>query len=142
MKIKPKVSVLVSTYKSERFIEGCLQSIASQTLCQRGFVEIIIIDANSPENERMVAEEFAERFPQIPLIYHRTTERIGLYAAWNLAIRMASGQYITNANTDDRHAPGCFERIATSLPHQTSLGVNSFPPQDAKTSMYTLPSMR
>ncbi len=110
-----KVSAIVSTYKSERFIEGCLRSLTEQSLFQAGKVEIIVIDANSPENERDIVEMFQKTFSDHKITYHRTNERIGLYAAWNLGVQMAAGSFITNANTDDRHSPRCLEKLASAL---------------------------
>lgn len=116
-----KVSAIVSTYNSEEFIRGCLQDIVEQTLYQTGELEIVIIDSCSPENERAIVEEFQSFYPNI--IYERTSEREPLYTAWNRAIRMARGQYITNANTDDRHRFDALEKMATSLDLNREIGL-------------------
>ena len=44
-----KVSAIVSVYKAERFIKGCLEDLLSQTLFQKGDLEIIIVNSGSPE---------------------------------------------------------------------------------------------
>jgi glycosyltransferase involved in cell wall biosynthesis len=108
-----KVSAIVSTYNSEEFIRGCLQDLVDQTIYQQGKLEIVIIDSCSPENERAIVEEFQAIYPNI--IYERTSEREPLYTAWNRAIKLARGQYITNANTDDRHRFDALEKMATYL---------------------------
>jgi glycosyltransferase involved in cell wall biosynthesis len=56
-----KVSVIVSTYKSAEFIWGCLEDLVTQTLYEKGEVEIIIIDSASPENEGEIIKEFQEK---------------------------------------------------------------------------------
>jgi tetratricopeptide (TPR) repeat protein len=38
-----------------------------------------------------------------------------MYQAWNRAIKIARGTYITNSNTDDRHEPTACERLAHHL---------------------------
>ena len=110
---------MVSTYKSERFIRGCLEDLVAQTIFAR--TEVIVIDSASPENERATVETFQKDHSNIH--YLRTPQRETLYAAWNRGIRMATGRYITNANTDDRHAPIAFERLASYLDQHPAVGV-------------------
>ncbi len=109
--IQYKVTAIVSVYKAERFLRACLEDLVQQTIFSD--TEVIIIDACSPENEQAIALEFSAKYPNIQ--YVRTPVRETLYAAWNRGIRMAKGEYITNANADDRHAPNAFERLASEL---------------------------
>ncbi len=112
-KIQLKVSAIVSTYNSEIFIRGCLQNLVQQTLYQKNQLEIIVIDSGSEQDELSIVLEFQEKYPNI--IYERTSERESVYAAWNRAIKMSQGEYITNANTDDRHRPDALELMASYL---------------------------
>jgi glycosyltransferase involved in cell wall biosynthesis/cellulose synthase/poly-beta-1,6-N-acetylglucosamine synthase-like glycosyltransferase len=108
-----KVSAIISTYNSEKFIRGCLQDLVEQTLYEKGELEIIVVDSASPQNEKSIVQEFQKKYPNI--IYERTSERETLYAAWNRAIKMSRGCYITNANTDDRHRFDALEVMANYL---------------------------
>ena len=108
-----KVSAIVSTYNSEKFIRGCLQDLVEQTLYKKGEVEIIVIDSNSPQNEHTIVLEFQAKYPNI--VCERTEVRETLYASWNRAIKMSRGVYMTNANTDDRHRPDALEIMANYL---------------------------
>ena len=108
-----KVSAIVSTYNSEKFIRGCLQDLVEQTLYKQGQLEIIVIDSGSQENEQSVVREFQAKYPNI--VYDRTSDRETLYAAWNRGIKMSRGAYMTNANTDDRHRPDALEIMAKYL---------------------------
>jgi glycosyltransferase involved in cell wall biosynthesis len=116
---QPLVTALVSTYKSERFIRGCLEDLAAQTIFAR--TEVIVIDSASPENEAAIVREFHKTHPNIR--YLRTPQRESLYAAWNRGIALATGRYLTNANTDDRHAPTAFEKLASYLDDRPAIGV-------------------
>lgn len=108
-----RVTAIVSTYKSERFIRGCLEDLINQTLYSKGELEIVIIDSASPENEGDIVREFKKSYQNIQHI--RTSERESLYASWNRGILAASGRYITNANTDDRHRADSLEVMAMTL---------------------------
>ena len=108
-----KVSAIVSTYNSEEFIRGCLQDLVDQSLYKKGYLEIIVIDSASEQNEQLIIREFQSKYPNI--IYERTLERETLYASWNRGIKIARGDYITNANTDDRHRPDALEVMASYL---------------------------
>lgn len=107
----PLVSAIVSTYNSERFIRGCLEDLERQTMADK--LEIIVVDSNSPQNERTIVEEFQKKYSNI--VYIRTQERETLYGAWNRAVKAARGKYLTSANTDDRHRKDALEILARTL---------------------------
>jgi len=110
-KTSPLVSAIVSTYNAERLIRGCLEDLEAQTIADR--LEIIVVDSGSQQNEWAIVKEFQQRYDNI--VYLRTAKREGVYTAWNRGIQAASGKYITNANTDDRHKQDAFERMAAVL---------------------------
>jgi len=105
------VSAIVSTYNSERFIAGCLEDLEAQTIADR--LEIVVVDSGSQQNERHIVEAFQAQYRNIT--YIRTEIRESVYASWNRGILASRGKYITNANTDDRHSPVAFERMANLL---------------------------
>lgn len=105
------VSVIVSTYNAERFLRGCLENVMAQTL--RDSLEVIVIDSGSRQGERGIVDEFQATHTNIR--YLRTEKRETIYAAWNRGIRVASGRYVTNWNTDDRRRPHALERMVEVL---------------------------
>ena len=107
-----KVSTIVSTYNSEKFLLGCLENLVKQTLFNKGELEIVVINSGSEENEEKIVKEFQDSFPNIKYL---KTERDTIYEAWNRGIKMSSGKYITNANTDDRHRKDALEILAEEL---------------------------
>lgn len=109
----PKVSAIVSTYNSASHIKSCIEDLIAQTLFKRNELEIIVIDSNSQENEGEILRDFIKIYPMIK--YVRTIQRETLYRAWNRGIELASGRYITNANTDDRHHHEALEILSSYL---------------------------
>jgi glycosyltransferase involved in cell wall biosynthesis len=105
------VSAIVSTYNSERYIRGCLEDLENQTIADK--LEIIVVDSGSQQDEQAIVRQFQHRYPNIK--YIKTPNRETIYAAWNRAIKAAHGKYISSANTDDRHSPDAFEKMACLL---------------------------
>ncbi len=111
-KSRIKVSAIVSTYNSERFMNGCLEDLVNQTLYKKNELEIIVVDSGSQQNEKGIVDEFKKHYDNI--VYIRT-KRETIYSSWNRGIKIASGLYITNANTDDRHRRDALEIMADVL---------------------------
>jgi len=106
-----KVTAIVSAFKAERFLKGCLDDLEAQSIADR--LEIIVINSGSPQGEHAIVTEYMQRYDNI--VYIRTPWTEGLYAAWNRAVLMAGGEYLTSANTDDRHRRDALEVLSGSL---------------------------
>jgi len=105
-----KVSAIVSTYNSQKYIAGCLEDLLSQSIA--GEIEIIVVNSGSKQNESEIVRGYQRRFSNILLI---ETKRETIYSSWNRGIKVASGEYISNANTDDRHHSNFFELLTQEL---------------------------
>ncbi len=119
------VSAIVSVYNAERFIAGCLEDLERQSIAGR--LEIIVVDTGSPQLEGEIVRSYQNRFSNIR--YIRIEERETIYQAWNRAIAVAQGRYLTNANADDRHHPEALERLVNVMENNPVTGVvyaNSF----------------
>lgn len=108
---KPLVSIITSLYNGDEFINHFLIDITRQTIFDQ--CELIIINANSPGNEEPIIIQFMEQYPNI--IYKKLSYDPGLYAVWNIAIKMARSEFISNANIDDRMAPNFLEVHSKAL---------------------------
>jgi len=116
-----KVSAIISTYNNSSFLGGCIRDLLNQSLYKSGNIEILVVDSGSNENEGKIVEGFRNHYSGIK--YIRTQTRESLYQAWNRGIQQASGTYITNANTDDRHHSECLERLVYKLDEQPDCDV-------------------
>lgn len=114
---KPRVSIITSVYKAQKFIEGFLQDIVQQTIFNN--CELIIINANSPEHEEPIIKQYAQKYKNIKYIC--LSQDPGLYAVWNMGIKLAQADLITNANVDDRRNPNSLELHAQALESDASI---------------------
>ena len=129
--MNPKISIITSLYKGGDFVRGFLDDIITQTIFEEK-CELIIIDANSPDNEKDIILEYQKKYPNI--IYARLEADPGIYACWNTAIEMSRGEFVTNANVDDRADVVYADILATHTPNETfekntALGVYPSPPE-------------
>lgn len=108
---KPKVTIITSVYNGDLFIEDFLKDITKQTIFDQ--CELLLINANSPANETPVIEKYCALFANIT--YIRLNFDPGLYGVWNLGVKLARSEYLTNANIDDRLAPTACQDLAQEL---------------------------
>jgi glycosyltransferase involved in cell wall biosynthesis len=116
---KPLVSAIISTYNSEKFIEGRIIDLLEQTIAN--ILEIIIVNSGSQENEKSIVANYLSKYSNIH--YIETEKRESIYKAWNRAIKMSHGQYITNANTDDRLRKDALEILSNKLDNQPDIAL-------------------
>ena len=55
---EPKVSIIVPTYNSSSYLEGCLNSIKKQSYQN---IELIIVDNNSRDNTKAIAQKYTDK---------------------------------------------------------------------------------
>ncbi len=91
------VSAIISTYNSAKFIAYRIENLLNQTLSKN--LEIIVVISGSTQNEKEIIDKYLKNHHNIKIIV--TTERESIYKAWNRGIKISTGKYITNANTDD-----------------------------------------
>jgi len=93
-----KVSVVVITYKHEKFIRQTLESIVSQ---KTNFdFELIIAEDFSPDKTRSICEEFAEQYPAVVRLLP-SDRNYGAMANFIRAIDACTGKYIAMCEGDD-----------------------------------------
>jgi FkbM family methyltransferase len=105
------VSAIVSTYNAEGFVRGCLEDLEGQTIADK--IEIIVVNSGSQQNEESIVRELQKKYDNI--VYIKTEQKEGVYSAWNRAIKIARGKFLTNANTDDRHRRDALEILSNEL---------------------------
>ncbi|MBF0486763.1 MAG: glycosyltransferase [Nitrospirae bacterium] len=113
------VTVIVSTYMSGDFIGECLNGLKGQTIWQE--IEVIVIDAASPQGEQAIVTEFQKENPNIT--YVKTGQKVSIYAAWNIGLRLAGGRYITVLSTNDRLRGDALEIMSQTLDNRPDIAL-------------------
>lgn len=90
---RPKVSVVMSLYNSERYLKEAIDSVLSQTLTD---FEFIIIDDGSKDSSVSIVDSYHDS--RIHLIKQKNA---GLAAALNKAISVAKSDCIARMDPDD-----------------------------------------
>lgn len=102
MEKQPLISVIMSVYNEEQYIEESLQSILKQT--QQDF-EIIIFDDCSTDNTIRIIEDLHD--DRIRL--YQNTQNMGLTKNLNQGLKLAKGKFIARMDGDDISLPERFE---------------------------------
>src|SRR3954466_16005700 len=85
------ISIVIPTYRGERFIGDALASISSQT--DRNWEVIVIEDGSRGATERIVSD-FAARHPWHRVHYGRNEQNRGPSHTRNTAFRHVRGEYV------------------------------------------------
>lgn len=101
----PKVSVIVPVYKSEKYLNRCVDSIRNQTLTD---IEIILVDDESPDNSPAICDEYAKADSRIKVI-HKMNAGAGM--ARNSALEIATGEFVGFTDSDDYIDAQMFEEL-------------------------------
>lgn len=106
------ISVVVPSYNHGAFIDQRLASILSQ---RRAPCEIIIIDDASQDDSLLRARSFAQTAPIPVRIIAREQNSGSPFASWEEGARLARGDLLWIAESDDVADPRLLERLAPFL---------------------------
>jgi glycosyltransferase involved in cell wall biosynthesis len=99
---EPLVSVVVTVFNGAPYLAEAIESALANT--HRPF-EVVVVDDGSDD----ASEEVARRFP---VVFERLPSRRGIGAARNRAVALATGDFLTFLDADDRFPP---DKLALQL---------------------------
>lgn len=102
--IKPKISILMTTYNRKDFLRFSIESILSQTYTD---FELIIVNNGSTDDTDKVCREYEKKDQRVKLI--NIKENRGASIGRNKALDEAVGEYITFVDDDDYCEPKMIE---------------------------------
>jgi glycosyltransferase involved in cell wall biosynthesis len=115
---KPKVTVLVTAYKLDKYLRDTLDSVQNQVLQEW---ECIIVDDNSPDNCGRIADEYAARDPRFRVIHNE--KNMYLAGARNVGLAAARGKYIMSLDADDMLPPHATRILSEALDQDPKIHV-------------------
>ena len=95
-----KVSVYIPTHNRAELLQKAISSVLLQSY---GNIEIVIVDDGSSDNTQEVLQAFLKRNKNIKIIRNNTPK--GAAYSRNLAIKAATGYFITGLDDDDQFSP-------------------------------------
>ena len=105
MEAIPTLSIITPVYNGEKFIAGCIDSVADQNCAG---VEHIIVDGGSADGTVQIIPEKANTYSHLRWISEPDR---GQSDAMNKGIAMARAEYIGFLNADDFYEPGVLCRV-------------------------------
>jgi glycosyltransferase involved in cell wall biosynthesis len=96
--MKPLVSVVMTVYNYENFVQDSIKSILSQSFSD---FEFIIVDDASTDKTAEVVDSFKDS----RIRYIRNSSNIGQTKSLNKAIQLSQGKYIARIDADDMAFP-------------------------------------
>jgi glycosyltransferase involved in cell wall biosynthesis len=113
----PKVSVVVPNYNHARFLPKRIESILGQTF--QGF-ELILLDDCSTDDSRSILAKYADS-SRVRKEFNEINSGSS-FKQWNKGVRLARGEYVWIAESDD-HADGRFlEKLVARLDAEPEAG--------------------
>lgn len=113
---KPMVTVLMSVYNGEKFLEEAIESILNQTFSD---FEFLIINDGSTDNSVKIIESFEDS--RIRLINNE--KNLKLIASLNKGVSLAKGKYIARMDCDDISMPDRLEKEVKFLESNQEYGL-------------------
>lgn len=115
------ISVIVPVYKVEKYLDKCINSIATQTYRD---LEIILVDDGSPDSCGFLCDEWKKRDNRILVIHKKNG---GLSDARNVGIEASHGEYLSFIDSDDYIDPGMLEQLYHAITeHDAQIAVCNF----------------
>ena len=93
---KPKLSIIIPVYNTEKYLAACLDSVVGQSWDN---LEVLIVDDCTPDHAMEIAEDYAERYPFIRILHH--PENCGLFRTRITGMEAMTGDYFAFLDSDD-----------------------------------------
>lgn len=120
--MKEKVSIIMPTYNSAKFIAESIASVIAQTYTNW---ELLITDDCSTDKSYNIINEYATKDTRIHI--YKTPQNSGAAIARNVALSYATGRYIAFLDSDDLWVPDKLEKqIAFMKDHNIAFSFSNY----------------
>lgn len=99
------VSVIIPIYQVEDYLQRCVASVAGQSYQN---LEMILVDDGSTDGCPEICDQWAQKDSRIIVVHQKN---LGLSAARNTGLSLATGDYVLMVDSDDYVAPFAVEHL-------------------------------
>src|SRR5438105_464155 len=114
----PQVSIVMSVYNGQPFLEETVKSILSQTFTD---YEFVIIDDSSVDDTWEVLTRYADHDQR--LVLRRNERNMGVVLSLNRGLDLAKGKFIVRQDADDISLPQRIEKQVNYLEAHPECGL-------------------
>ena len=111
-----KVSIIIPVYNAEKFIGKTIESVLNQTYKNW---EILIFNDKSKDNSLKIIKKYSEKDKRIKVVDSK--ENVGVVAARNKLIEIATGEFIAFLDADDYWKQNKLEKQIKFMKEQNAL---------------------
>jgi glycosyltransferase involved in cell wall biosynthesis len=134
----PRVSIIVTSYNTEEYLEDCLASVVGQTLDE---IEIIVVDDGSTDSSPQIIERLAAKDERIVPVLLGENSVGGVATAANTGLERATAPYVGFMDGDDLCEPAMFEELLAACVSQgTDLAMCKYKVLDDTTETLSEPA--
>ena len=101
-----RVTVITAVYNGAANLERCLASVQAQDYPD---IEHVVMDGGSQDGSVDILKRYDRR-----IVWRSEADR-GIYDAWNKALALAGGEWISFIGCDDRYLPGAIRAYMDAL---------------------------
>lgn len=105
----PFISVLITAYNRENYIEEAIRSVLDSNYKD---YELIVLDDCSTDNTYRIIQEMGRENPQIRI--YKNEKNLGQFPTRNKIASLAKGSYLKYLDSDDVMEPDCLTIMATA----------------------------
>ena len=116
-----EVTIIVTTYNIEEYVEQCLASVAAQTLHD---IEVLVVDDGSSDSTPERIRDFCARDSRFVPVLLGENSPGGVATPANVGLDRATSPWVGFVDGDDHIEPTMFEKLLTAaLTHDTDLAM-------------------
>lgn len=129
--MKPEISVIMSVYNGEVYLEEAIESVINQTYKNW---ELIVINDCSTDKTAEILSDFAEKDERVKV--HTNEVNLKLPTSLNKAISLSSGKYIARMDSDDICLPDRLEKQYKFMEENQDVSLSSCRFMTVKNGVY------
>lgn len=115
----PKLSVIVPNFQHRNYLEQRLASILNQSFQD---YELILLDDASQDGSVDFLKKFVQKHPKTQLVLN-THNSGSPFIQWNRGVKLAQGDYLWIAESDDLCAPSFLEKMVPLMDKNPKVGI-------------------